>query len=128
MSPRLKQYLDEHPQMCQTVAMDFDIGGGAGAWYVGHLVQGPEVVASAHVAIWDKAGMRHHKEARESAATFMSNYSIDRLVAEIPVDNFLAQAFAQRVGLRRVGVLRNRPFADGSRQHVVMYEAVKGEL
>ena len=128
MSPRLKQYLDEHPQMCQTVAMDFDIGGGAGAWYVGHLIDTIERIASVHVAVWNKSGMRQYSSVKSGMGSFMSEHGVDRLVAEIPIDNFLAQAFAQKSGMRRVGIMKQRPSENGSKSDVVMFEAVKGEL
>lgn len=128
MPNSLPDYLAAHPEMCQEVAMAFDIGGGAGAWYVGHMLGGQECVASVHIAIWDKHGMGKSSDTRRSAAQFMQDYRVDRIVAEIPTDNFLAQAYAQRVGMRRVGILRMRPFSDGVKRDVVMFESVKGEL
>src|SRR3990167_959943 len=125
---RLTEYLKAHPKLCQVVEMSFDISHGAGAWYVGHMINEPERIASVHVAVWDRNGLGRHAASRVSAARFMAEYNVNRIIAEIPVSNFLAQAFAQRVGMRRIGVLKQRPLSDGSKTDVVMFEAIRGEL
>ena len=128
ISSQLKSYLGLHPKLCQTVVVEFDINSGAGAWYAGHIIDGGERVASIHIAIWDKNGLRQYDAIRLEGIKFMNEYNIERCFAEIPVDNILAQAFAKKVGMRLVGLLRNRPLADGSRSDVVMFEVLKGEL
>jgi RimJ/RimL family protein N-acetyltransferase len=120
-------YVDQHPRLCQSIEAEVPIGK-IGAWYIGHLLDGLERVASVHVAIWDTRGQRDYSAIRASGREFMDAHEIDRLVAEVPIENTKAQRFAERVGLRRVGLMKQRPMADGSRSDVVMFEAIKGEL
>lgn len=128
-SKKLRTFLDAHPRLCQKVEVEFDIGNGAGAWYVGQLLDTDKRrVAGLHVVIWDRSGARQEASVRKGIAGFMRSHDVHEVMAEIPEDNVLAQRFAKRVGLRHVGKLYRRPLADGSTSDMMLYKSVKGEL
>lgn len=114
--------------MCQTWVAAVPLNHDGGALYLSKITDGDERVGILHIYIWDRSAMRQPKAVRLAARSLMRTNALERLLCEIDVDNKLAINLAKRVGVREIGIVRQRKNGNGGRHDVVAMDVLPGDL
>lgn len=124
----LDSRLKARPEMCQTWVAAVPLKHDGGVLYLSSISDGTERIGVVHIYIWDKSDMGSPEGVSEAVRKLFYQYGLDRIVAEIDVDNTLAINLAKRVGLHAVGVVRQRKNGRGGTHDVLLIDALPEDL
>lgn len=99
-----------------------------GVVYLSSISEPPERIGVVHIYIWGASAMGQPLRARRAAAELMQTHSLDRLMCEIDADNHLALRIAERGGMKRIGIMRQRKRESGEKRDVVLMDALLPDL
>ena len=125
----LRERLSTRPKMCQTWIDARALYDDGGVLYLSSISDGEtERTGTIHIYIWGKSAMGHPDAARLAAIDLMETHELYRIFCQINRNNHLAINLAERGGMKKVGIIRQRKNGRGGRHDVMLMDAMLPDL